>query len=83
MLQAEQMHKMTSISLKIVEVVILSENTGHFVSCSACNNSYFFSLLEISHVINGSTAQNTDVNAYFWDVDHSAYAKKQASSTNA
>ena len=31
-LQAEQMHKMTIISLKIVEVVILSENTGHFVS---------------------------------------------------
>ena len=26
LLQAEQMHKMTSISLKMVEVVILSEN---------------------------------------------------------
>ena len=32
LLRAEQMHKMTTISLKIVEVVILSENTGHFVS---------------------------------------------------
>ena len=36
------------ISLKIVEVVVLSENKGHFVSCSACNNSYFFQL-EIIH----------------------------------
>ena len=34
------------ISLKIVEVAILSENTGHFVSCSACNNSYFLLNLE-------------------------------------
>ena len=49
-LQAEQMHKMTIISLKIVEVVILSENTGHFVSCSACNNSYFFSSWDKSRV---------------------------------
>ena len=38
---AEQMHKMTSISLKMVKVVILRENGGHFVSCSARNNSYF------------------------------------------
>ena len=45
LLQAEQMHKMTSISLKMVEVVILSENSGHFVSCSACNNSYFLLFL--------------------------------------
>ena len=42
LLQAEQMHKMTNIALKIVEVFILSENAGHFVSCSACNYSYFF-----------------------------------------
>jgi hypothetical protein len=28
-------------SLKMVEVVILSENSCHFVSCLACNNSYF------------------------------------------
>ena len=41
-LQAEQMHKMTIISLKIVEVGILSENAGDFVSCSSSNNSYFF-----------------------------------------
>jgi hypothetical protein len=38
LLQADQMHKMTSISLKIVEVVILSENSCQFVSCSACNS---------------------------------------------
>ena len=38
LLQAEQMLKMTSISLKMVEVVILSENSYPFVSC---NNSYF------------------------------------------
>ena len=41
LLQAEQMHKMTSISLKMVEVVILSENSCHFVSFSACNIAYF------------------------------------------
>ena len=34
--QAEQIYKMTTISLKMVEVVILSEN-----SCSACNNIFF------------------------------------------
>ena len=41
LLQVEQMHKMTSILLKMVKVVILSENSCHFVSCSACNNNYF------------------------------------------
>ena len=41
LLKAEQMHKMTSISLKIVKLVILNENRCHFVTCSACNNSYF------------------------------------------
>jgi hypothetical protein len=41
--QAEQMHKMTTISLKIVEAVVLSENSCHFVSYSACNKGYFFS----------------------------------------
>ena len=55
LLQAEQMHKMTTISLKIVEVVILVK-IGFF-SCSACKNSYF-SQLEISHVLNGPIAQN-------------------------
>jgi len=54
LLQAEQMHKMTSISLKMVEVVILCENSCHFVSCSACNNSYFSSQPETSHVLNGT-----------------------------
>ena len=42
LLQAEQMNKMTTISLKMAKVVILSENNCHFVSYSACNNSYFF-----------------------------------------
>jgi hypothetical protein len=42
LLQAEQMHKMTTISLKIVEVVTLNENTCHFVSFSVCKYSYFF-----------------------------------------
>ena len=37
----EQVHKTTSISLKMVEVVILRENSCHFVCCSVCNNSYF------------------------------------------
>ena len=41
LLQAEQMHKMTSISLKTVSFVISSENNRHFVSCSVCN--IFFS----------------------------------------
>ena len=36
LLQAEQMHK---ISLKMVEVVILSDNSCHFVSCSAFNSN--------------------------------------------
>ena len=43
MLQADQMLKMSSISLKIVEVVILSENS----SCSACNNSYLLLTCEM------------------------------------
>ena len=29
------------ISLKMVEVVILSKNSCHYVSCLACKNSYF------------------------------------------
>jgi len=53
LLQAEQMHKMTSISLKMVEVVVLSENRCHFVSSSAFNNSQ----LEISHMLNGTTPE--------------------------
>jgi len=53
LLQAEQMHKMTSISLKMVEIVVLSENSCHFVSSSAFNNSQ----LEISHVLDGTTTE--------------------------
>ena len=40
LLQVKQMQKITSIPLKMVEVVIFSENSCHFVSCSACNNIY-------------------------------------------
>ena len=40
-IKAEQNHKMTSTSLKMVEVVILSENSCDFVSCSACSDSCF------------------------------------------
>ena len=57
LLQAEQMHKMRSISLKMVQIVILSENSCHFVSCSAFNNSLFSSQLEISHVLHGTTPE--------------------------
>ena len=39
--QAGQTHKMTSISLKIVEVVILSEDSCRFVSCSALTVIFF------------------------------------------
>ena len=41
LLQAEQMHKTVSISFKMVIVVILSGDSCHFVSCSACKSSYF------------------------------------------
>ena len=41
--ECEQMHKMTTISLKIVKVVILSGNSYLFVSCSAYNNNYSIS----------------------------------------
>ena len=40
LLQAEQMHKMTTFSLKIVEVAIFSENSCHFVSSSVCKKSH-------------------------------------------
>ena len=49
MLQAEQMHKMTSISLKMVKVVILSENSCHFVNLlSFASSSFFLSLRKIT-----------------------------------
>ena len=40
--KAQQIHKIQKLfSLKMVKVVILSENGCHFVSCSTCNNSNF------------------------------------------
>ena len=55
-LQAEQMHKMTSISLKMVEVVILSENSCHFVHLLSLQQHLFSSQFGISHVlVNGTT----------------------------
>ena len=57
LLQPEQMHKMTTISLKIVEVVILNKKSYHFVSCSACNNIYFFSAWDNSGVKWASSQQ--------------------------
>ena len=54
LLQAEQMHKMTFISLKMVEVVIYSENICHFVSLQ---QQLFSSQLEISHILNGTTPE--------------------------
>ena len=50
LLKAEQMHKMTSISIKMVEVVILSEILSDA-------HQLFFSQLEISHVLNGTTPE--------------------------
>ena len=35
--------QMTPISHKMLKLVIFSENSCHFVSCSVCNNSYVFS----------------------------------------
>ena len=59
LLEAENFHKMTSI---------LSQNDDFFQTwplthwktliCSACNNNYFLSQLEIIHVIYGPTAKN-------------------------
>ena len=50
LLQAEQMHKMTSISLKMVKVVILNENQKIVVILSVAQ-------LKISHVLNGTTPE--------------------------
>jgi len=55
LLQAEQMHKITTISLKTVKVVILNENSCKFASSSA---HLFSSQLEINHVIYQPTAKN-------------------------
>ena len=54
--QAEKIHKMITISLTMVEVVIISENSCHFVSC--CKQQLFSSQLEISHVLNGTNPEN-------------------------
>ena len=44
---------MTSISFKMVKVFILNENSCHFISCSACNNSYSLLSFNISRMLNG------------------------------
>ena len=49
--------KCTNFLLKMVEVVILSENSCHCVSCSACTKQLVSSQLEISHVLNGTTSE--------------------------
>ena len=59
LLEDEQMYKMTTMSLKIVEVDILSENFCPFVSCSAFKKS-IFSELEISRV-SGTTKDKSKV----------------------
>ena len=40
LLQAEQIVEV--VIIQVVEVVILSENSGHYVSCSTCKNSNLF-----------------------------------------
>ena len=58
MLQAEQMHKIKSISLKMVEVVILSENSQlSFCQLLSLKQQLFSSQLEISHVLNWTTSE--------------------------
>ena len=52
--QAEQMHKMATISLKMVEVKIVVI----FLFAQLVTTVSFFSQLEFSHVIKGSTPQN-------------------------
>jgi hypothetical protein len=60
LLQAEQMHKMTSISLKMVEVVILTENSCNFVSCSACNSFFLLSLRQVTCLMGQFPKFNTE-----------------------
>ena len=55
-LQAKQMHKMTSISLKMVEFVILSENSCD-LSVAQLVTTVIFSQFEISHLLNGTTPE--------------------------
>ena len=56
LLQPEQMHKMISISLKMVEVVIWKKlvvilSSAHF------ETTVILTQLEISHVLNGTTPE--------------------------
>ena len=52
LLKAEQMHKMTSVSLKMPEVVILSENSCHLILSVAqlVTTDIFFSERDKSRV---------------------------------
>ena len=56
-LQAEQMQEVTSISIKIVKFIILSENSCHYVSCSACNQSYFLLHHKMGLMLDGTTPE--------------------------
>ena len=58
LLQAEQM---TTISLKIVEVVILSENSCQFASYSVCNNRFFLNLRQVMYQMGQQAKTKTDV----------------------
>ena len=63
MLQDEQVHKMTSILLKMVEVVILSENIVVILSVAQLVTT------EIIHVFNGTTPEiqhNEDLSPNFF-----------------
>ena len=59
LLQADQMHKMTSISLKMVEVVILSENSCHLSVAQLVTTVIFFSAWEKSRVKWDSSQNST------------------------
>ena len=50
---------MTSISLKIVKVVILSDNNCHFVPLLSLKQHLFSSQLKISHVLNRTTSKSS------------------------
>ena len=58
LLQAEQMHKMTSNPLKMVEVAILNENSCHHCGFAQLYTKLFPSQLEINHMIHQPTANN-------------------------
>ena len=55
-------------SHNMLNVVILSENQCHFVSCSACNNSIFFSAWDKSRVKWDNSRNSTqNINCTIWD----------------